>query len=180
MAPPNTSTAPYASRGRGNGLSEARLHSSSWCPRSATTSPKTPERTLSPWMTARTSISARRAHRNLLRLQQALQLLREAESVVAVLVLEPARVPELDQHLVVPELLAGPAQIVERAILVDHVRRELEQDAAQLPRRPQWLERFEETAKHLPAKLPRRPLDPATLICRRVVAEVRRQRFELY
>src|SRR5881409_262954 len=76
MAPPNTSTAPYASRGRGNGLSEARLHSSSWCPRSATTSPKTPERTLSPWMTARTSISARRAHRNLLRLQQALQLLR--------------------------------------------------------------------------------------------------------
>src|SRR5262245_29533372 len=56
IAPPKTRTAPYESRGCGNGVSQARLHSSSLCPRSRTTSPKVPARTCSPWMTARTSM----------------------------------------------------------------------------------------------------------------------------
>ena len=45
--------------GRGIGVPHARLHSSSECPRSRATSPKTPERQSSPWITPSTSIDVR-------------------------------------------------------------------------------------------------------------------------
>src|SRR6266508_4471607 len=67
--------------------------------------------------------------------------------------------PELGEHLVVPELLPSPLQVLERAILVDDVGRKLEEDAAQLARRTQRLERFEEAAEDLAAKLARGTLD---------------------
>src|SRR5207249_8690984 len=82
------------------------------------------------------------------------KLLEEAQCLLAMLVVQPACVSELDEHLVVPDLLASPAEIVERAILVNDVGRELEQDPAQLSRRPQRLECSEKSAKHPAAKLP--------------------------
>ena len=107
------------------------------------------------------------------------QLLEEAQRLVAMLVVEPARVPELDEHLVATELLARPLQIVQRAVLEHDVRGELEQDPAELAGGAQRLERLEKATEDLAAKLPRRPLDAALVVRRRVVAQVGRERFEL-
>ena len=62
--------------------------------------------------------------------------------------LEPRRVPELDQHPVVAELVGRPLEVVERRRLPDDVRRHLEEDPAELARRAQRLERVEERAEH--------------------------------
>ena len=51
------------------------------------------------------------------------------------------------------ELLARPLQILERAVLVDDVRRELEEDAAELSGRAQRLQRLQEPAEDLAAEL---------------------------
>ncbi len=79
---------------------------------------------------------------------------------------------ELDEHLVVSELVPRPLEIFERAVLVDDVGRELEEDAAELARRPQRLERREEAPEHLAAQLAGRPVDPAAFVHRHCVAQV--------
>src|SRR6185437_9168517 len=107
------------------------------------------------------------------------ELLEEPKRVVAVLVVEPARMPELDEQLVVAKLLPRPLEIVERTVLVDDVRRELKQDPSEFPCRSQRLERSEEPAEDLAAKLPRRPLDAPALVGRRLVAQVGRERLHL-
>src|SRR4029077_2084179 len=107
------------------------------------------------------------------------ELLEEPKRVVAVLAVEPARMPELDEQLVVAELLARPLEIVERTVLVDDVRRELKQDPSELPRRSPRVERSKEPTEDLTAKLPRRPLDAPSLVRRRLVAQVGRQRLNL-
>src|SRR4029079_8682119 len=107
------------------------------------------------------------------------ELLEEPKRVLAVVVVEPARMPELDEQLVVPDLLARPLEIVERTILVDDVRWELKQDPSELPCRSQRLERSKEPAEDLSAKLPRWALDAPALVGRRLVAEVGRQRLDL-
>src|SRR5439155_23430521 len=99
-------------------------------------------------------------------------LLEEAERLLALLVLVPAPVPELDEHLVVADLLAGPGEIVVRGLLGHDVRRELEQDAAELSGDAQRLERSEETAEDLAAELARGAVDPATLVLRAPVAQI--------
>jgi hypothetical protein len=66
-------------------------------------------------------------------------------------------VPELDEHLVVPDLLARPREVVVRRVLRDDVRRELEEEPAELARGPQRLERLEEPPKDLGPELARRP-----------------------
>src|SRR6266508_2090779 len=96
------------------------------------------------------------------------------------LVVEPAHMPELDEHLVVPELLARPLEVVERGILEDDVGRKLEEDAAELACRTQRLERFEEAAEDLAAKLPRGTLDTSAVVDWSVVPEIGRERFELH
>ena len=92
------------------------------------------------------------------------QLLQELERLVAMLVVEPARVPELDHQLVTGELLLRPLEVLERARLRDDVRRQLEEDAAELARRAQRLERVAEAAEDLGAELARRPVDAAALV----------------
>src|SRR6185312_16999388 len=106
------------------------------------------------------------------------ELLAEAQRLVAMFLVEPADVADLDEHLVAAELLARPLQILERAVLVDDVRRELEEDAAKLPGRAQRFQRLQEPAEDLPAELARRSLDAAFVVGRRVVAEIGRQRLE--
>ena len=72
-----------------------------------------------------------------------------------------------------------PLQVLERAVLVNHVGGELEEDPAELAAGAQRLERGEEPAKDLAAKLTGWTLDSAPLVRRRFVAQVRRQRLEL-
>src|SRR6266508_5612336 len=84
--------------------------------------------------------------------------------------------PELDEHLVVPELLPSPLQVLERAILVDDVGRKLEEDPAQLARRTQRLERFEEAAEDLAAKLARGTLDASAVVDGSIVPQIGRDR----
>ena len=108
------------------------------------------------------------------------ELFEDPQRLCAVLVVEPARVPELDEHLVVAELLVRPLQIVERAILVHDIRGKLKEDPAQLAGRPEWLERCEEAAEDLSAKLAGGPVDATLLVGRHLVAEVRRQRLQLH
>ena len=96
------------------------------------------------------------------------------------LLVVPACVPELDEHLVVAELLARPPDVVERALLPDDVRGELEQDPAQLSLRPERAECRQEALEHLAAELAGRPVDAAFLVGRRLVAQVGRQRLELH
>src|SRR6266508_6554709 len=88
--------------------------------------------------------------------------------------------PELDEHLVVPELLPSPLQVLERAILVDDVGRKLEEDPAQLARRTQRLERFEEAAEDLAAKLARGTLDASAVVDGSIVPQIGRERLELH
>ena len=88
-------------------------------------------------------------------------------------------VPELHEHLVVPELLARPFAGSRATGPCRPRTRKLEEDAAELAAGAQRLERGEEPAEDLAAKLPRRPLDPSALVGRRVVPQVRRQRLEL-
>ena len=107
-------------------------------------------------------------------------LLQEAQRLLAVLVLVPAPVPELDEHLVVLDLLARPGEVVEGGFLRDDVRRELEQETAELPSRAKRLERRPEPPEDLGAKLTRRPVDPAAIVLRRLVAQVRRQLLDLH
>ena len=102
-------------------------------------------------------------------------LLEEREHLGADVLLVPASVPELDQHLVLAHLFSGPREVVERELLVDDVGRELEEDSAELARRAQRLECLAEAPEDLAAKLPRRAIDPAALVDRRLVAEVGRE-----
>ena len=106
--------------------------------------------------------------------------LEEREARVAVLVVEPRAVAELDEHLVAGELLARPLEVVERRVLVDDVRRQLHEDPAELALAPQRLERLEEEPEDLAAQLARRPVDAAALVHRHLVAELRRDRLELH
>ena len=89
-------------------------------------------------------------------------------------------VPELDEHLVPAELLARPREVVEGGLLRDDVGRELEEEPAQLAGRAQRLERLEEAAEDLGAKLSRRAVDPAALVLRRLVAQVGRELLDLH
>src|SRR5207247_1655248 len=102
------------------------------------------------------------------------ELLQEPQGVVAMILVEPARVPELHEHLVVSDLLARPLQVLERAVLVDHIRGKLEEDPAELATGAQRLECDEESSKDLTAKLPGRPLDSTPLVCLRLVTQIRR------
>ena len=106
--------------------------------------------------------------------------LEEGERLRAVLVVEPRAVAELDQHLVGAELVARPLEVLERRLLEDDVRRQLEEDAAELPRAAQRLERVEEAAEHLAAKLARRPVDAAALVDRHLGAQVLGQHLDLH
>ena len=106
--------------------------------------------------------------------------LEERERLRAVLVVEPRAVTELDEHLVAAELRARPLEIVERRLLEDDVRRELEEDPAELARAPQRLERLEEAPEDLAAQLARRPVDAAALVDRHRVAEILRNRLRLH
>ena len=76
---------------------------------------------------------------------------------------EPDAVAELDQHLVAAELVARPLEVVERRRLRDDVRRQLEEDPAELARLPERLERVEELAEDDRAQLARRPVDAAAV-----------------
>src|SRR3954469_14555061 len=87
---------------------------------------------------------------------------------------------ELDEHLVAAELLARPLEILERAVLEDDVRRQLEEDASELALAAERLEHLEEAAEHLAAELARRPVDAAALVHRHLVAEVLRNRLDLH
>src|SRR5205814_8302175 len=86
-------------------------------------------------------------------------LFEEAQQVAAHVFLEPRPVTRLDEHRVGAELVARPLEVVERRLLPDDVRRELEQDAPELARLTEWLERSEELAKDLAAQLARWPVD---------------------
>ena len=88
-------------------------------------------------------------------------LLEEAKRVGAVLLVEPARVAKLDQHLLARELFLRPLQVLERLRPVDDVRRELHQDPPELSGRAQRLERLAKAAEHLGSVLARRPVDAA-------------------
>ena len=102
----------------------------------------------------------------------------QREHLGAALLGEPVAVAELDEHLVAAELVARPLEVVERRRLRDDVRRQLEEDPAELPGPPQRLERAEELAEDDPAQLPRRPVDPAAGVDRHAVAQVGRQLLE--
>ena len=78
-----------------------------------------------------------------------------------------------------PTCSRAQREVVERAILEDDVRRELEEDAAELAGRAQRLERLQEAAEDLAAELARGPLDAAAVVGRRVVAQIRRERLQL-
>ena len=101
--------------------------------------------------------------------------LEEGERLAAVLVVEPARVPELDQHLVAAELLLRPLEVLERRGLEDDVGRQLHQDPAELARLAQRLQRLVEAAEDLGPELARRPVDAAARVERRRLAQVGRQ-----
>src|SRR5207248_7466025 len=103
----------------------------------------------------------------------------EGEARCAVLVVEPRAVPELDEHLVIADLLARPLEVVERRLLVDDVRRQLEEDPAQLARGAERLERLEEAAEDLAAELARRAVDAAALVHGHLGAQVFRDRLGL-
>ena len=80
-------------------------------------------------------------------------LLEEREGRVTLTLLVPGAVPELHEHLVPVHLLPGPLEVVERRFLRHHVRRELEEDPAELSSEPQGLECFVETPEDLRAEL---------------------------
>src|SRR5438270_783275 len=82
-------------------------------------------------------------------------LFEEAKRVGAVLLVEPASVAELDEHLVAMKLLLRPFEVLERLWLVDDVRRELHQDSAKLPGRAERPERLAVGEEHLGAGLAR-------------------------
>ena len=105
--------------------------------------------------------------------------LEERERLCAVLLVEPAAVTKLDQDLVPGELGLRPFDVLERGGLVDDVRRELQQDAAELPALAQRLDGAGEPAEHLGAELAWRAVDTAARVDRHRVAQVLGQRFEL-
>src|SRR6202011_2380394 len=69
------------------------------------------------------------------------------QQLLPYVLLEPGAMAELGQHPVAAELRTRPLEVVERGSLPDDVGRELEEDAAELAARPQWLERLEELTK---------------------------------
>src|SRR5829696_2451851 len=103
------------------------------------------------------------------------QAFEEREGVRAVVLVEPAAVAELDEHVMSLESLAGPFEVRQRGITVNDVRRELEQDPTELAGRTQGFEPGEEPLEHLGAKLPRRPVHPPTLISLDGISEVGRK-----
>jgi hypothetical protein len=107
-------------------------------------------------------------------------LLEERKRLRAVLVVEPASVPELDEQVDIRKLLARPLEVLERAVAIDHVRRQLEQDTAELARLAERRDRREEAAEDLAAHLPRHPLDPSVPVHLEPLVQVRRQLLELH
>jgi hypothetical protein len=101
--------------------------------------------------------------------------LEERQRLGPVLVVHPARVPELDQHLVSAQLLLGPLEVLQRRGLEDDVGRQLHQDPTELARLPQRLERLVEAAEDLGTELTRRPVDTSARVERRRLAQVGRQ-----
>ena len=106
--------------------------------------------------------------------------LEEGQRLGAVLVVQPGAMPELDEHLVVADLLTRPLEVLERVLLVHDVLRQLEENAAELARRPQRLERLEESPEDLSAQLPRRAVDATAVVDGHLVAKVFRQRLDLH
>jgi hypothetical protein len=107
------------------------------------------------------------------------ELLEEREDASAVLLVEPAPVAKLDEHLVAAELLPRPLEILEGRRLADDIRGELNEDAPELPRAPDRLERLVEASEDLAAELARRPIDPAALVDRSFASQVGRKLLEL-
>ncbi len=73
-----------------------------------------------------------------------------------------------------------PLEVVERRRLANDVRRELEEDPAELPALAQRLERVEELAEDDRPLLARRPVDAPALVDRHALAEVGRHLLELH
>src|SRR5207249_5821395 len=94
------------------------------------------------------------------------ELLEKAERVSPMLVVEPAQMPELNEHVVFADLLPRPFQVLQRAIFVHDIGGKLEEDPAELSRRAKRLERLEEAPEDLPSELARRPVDAALLVGR--------------
>ena len=87
------------------------------------------------------------------------------ESVLgAVLLLQPARVPELDQQGRSPELLLRLEQVVESGVLADDVGRKLEEDPAQLAGVLERRDSAQEAAEDLGTKLLGRMEDTPLLV----------------
>src|SRR5581483_7568449 len=84
-------------------------------------------------------------------------LLEEAKQLRAYVLRVPRLMARFEQEHVVADLVARPLEVVERRGLPDDVRRHLEQDAAELPRRAQRLERGEEHLEDASPQLARRP-----------------------
>jgi hypothetical protein len=95
-----------------------------------------------------------------------------------VLLVEPARVAELDQHFVATELLLRPFEVLERLRPGDDVRRELHQDPPELAGRAERFEGVVKAGEHLGAVLARRPVD-ATASVSRDIAQVGRELVDL-
>jgi putative transcriptional regulator len=92
-------------------------------------------------------------------------------SLVPLLVIEPAAVAELNEQFVVGQLRAQPLQILPRLRLRHDVRRELDQDSAELAGLVRRLERLAEEANELAAHLPRHALDAVAGVGLEPVAE---------
>src|SRR5581483_7435013 len=71
-------------------------------------------------------------------------------------------------------------EVLERPLLEDDIRRELEEDAAELSRAAQRLERLEEATEHLAAQLARRAVDAAALVDGHLRAQVLGQDLDLH
>ena len=107
------------------------------------------------------------------------ELFEEGERLRSILLVQPASVPKLDERPVAAELLDRPAQVVEREILVDDVRGELEEDASELACGSKRFESAVEAGEHLGAKLARGPMDAASLVERGGLPQVGRKLFRL-
>ena len=88
--------------------------------------------------------------------------------------------PKLDEHAVGPNLVGRPLKVVERGALPHDIRRELKQNASELPDCPQRLECVEKRAENEGTKLGRRPVDASALVHRHPLAHLRRKLLELH
>ena len=81
------------------------------------------------------------------------ELLERCERPLPVLLVEPAPVAELDQHLVAAKLLLRPLEVGEGGGLADDVGGKLEQDPPELSGGTKRLERAVEAGEDLASKL---------------------------